>query len=44
MPGLVRRAVVLKRGRVAWDGDAPSTGDGFRALYRDHVHQAGGAA
>ena len=37
LPGLVVRAVVLRRGRLVHDGPAPESGDGFRGLYREHA-------
>ncbi len=35
--GVVNRVVLLRRGQVAFDGPAPSMGDGLRALYREHA-------
>lgn len=37
LPGLVERALILRRGRLAYDGPAPDSFTGFRDLYLRHA-------
>jgi heme exporter protein A len=41
---LVARVLILRRGQLVFDGPAPATGDGLRALYREHADAPARAA